>query len=677
MNLSCSESEEIITIPFNSYPPQSDNYLPLTPLHPLQSERTCDFSPLLQLDGNDSIISTPPHHSPQHPPQPVGADPGLSHPSALGVRQKTYAMNKGKQVKKLGKDTFKEDISIKVSPNSQNVSLQCNTGFYMQVVIPSLKGLVTGHNTKISGIDVTCSDIVGNIDAGGADLNTVLHFRFHHDKLPTGGVAVHLHHTTRLIQVQGGSVLPDKSHAPVWFVHHYLKSRLSRLSAEKAQEVSLFNQQVQNMVSAYVNLSQNDKKCAGCEIPFNKRSVPELCQTCCKYYHKYKCFPSSDHPCHIKHRSRSCSSTPLPLTSAGPSHVHTHTTPQTSTTYTPLQQSQLTTTSIPESEASVNAAPLAMPPPIPGPSVPLPIPHSQYIDLRSTNTSVQGLMPPILDTSSRHLPRQSCDDRPGLNPSAPPFVCNTATNPKPSKNNGKGSKNKAAPDLTLEFAQYTVNVSQAKIKEQEVTIKDLRFKNEILEARVVDLEKKQKDDIYNRYFPLPGSAPTQPSTTEHEQGNKHVGCNHGAQHLVLPCGFMKQNCCHPQYTSCQTSGASTGEESKKIAELKSSVDNLKYQVDLLTEVTIPQLMRTGCQNGPHQPAPVTDTESPPASTSSDALATLVPHQPDIATPPVPPPTDPVAPPPLHSHASPDKSDLMNVSQMTIDDEIHDVSTDLN
>ena len=90
-------------------------------------------------------------------------------------------MNKGKQVKKLGKDTLRTDITIKVSQNNQNVNLQCNTGFYMQVVIPSLKGLVTGHTSKVSGIDVTCSDIVGNIDAGGADLNTVLHFRFHHD----------------------------------------------------------------------------------------------------------------------------------------------------------------------------------------------------------------------------------------------------------------------------------------------------------------------------------------------------------------------------------------------------------------------------------------------------------------------------------------------------------------
>ena len=47
-------------------------------------------------------------------------------------------------------------------------------------------------------------------------------------------------------------------------------------------------------------------------------------------------------------------------------------------------------------------------------------------------------------------------------------------------------KNKTKPNsaLTLEYAKYEVNITQTKLREQEVTIKDLRFKNSLLESRV-------------------------------------------------------------------------------------------------------------------------------------------------------------------------------------------------
>ena len=677
LDLSCSDND---TYDCNG------SYLSLTPLSDLSphSNHACNLSPLPQVDGNDSIILTPAHDSPSHPPQPTGAVSGLSHPSAQGVKQKTYVMNKGRQVKKLGKDTLKPDLTIKISQNNQNVNIQCNTGFYMQVVIPGLKGLATGCTNRVSGIDVLCSDIVGNIDAGGSDLNTVLHFRFHQDKLPVGGVTVHLHHSTRLVQVQGGGVLPDKSHAPVWFVQHYLKSRLSRLSTEKAKEVSIFNQQVYDMVSSYLNSSQSDGRCAGCGILFSKRSVPEHCQTCGKYYHK-KCFPSDDHPCRIKSRPRSCSAVSPHVSSSRQSHLYTTTTAQSARSVAPLPPLQHTTTNIIASEASVAGAPLAT----------SAHPSQSVSVLSNTGVSTPAVCPasnsgssdnpPSMPGTSNQLLLCSNND-PGLhlNPDAQPFISARDAHDLPShkqtKNNGKGSKNKTAPvpDLTLEYAQYTVNVSQAKIREQEITIKDLRFKNEILEARVAELEKKQKEEIYNRYFPLPSSTPTpQHNTQQQGQCHSHISCHPGALHHTQPCCKHKLYSCQQQSTTCHSLETFIEEQTKKFANLQSAIDDMKYKVELLSDVTIPQLKRTVCHSSPARPSPVPSTGPPPAQPPSYTRLSPVPPTPDCPTPRDPPPSSSGAPSTTRRHISQDKEDLSNVSQMTIDDAIHDVSSDLN
>ena len=88
----------------------------------------------------------------------------------------------------------------------------------------------------------------------------------------------------------------------------------------------------------------------------------------------------------------------------------------------------------------------------------------------------------------------------------PPFISNPSIETVSSQPKGKGQgkgrgkgkakSDKTSDELALEYSKYEVNITQAKIRDQEATIKDLRFMNGILEARVADLEKKQKQDIY-------------------------------------------------------------------------------------------------------------------------------------------------------------------------------------
>ena len=100
-----------------------------------------------------------------------------------------------------------------------------------------------------------------------------------------------------------------------------------------------------------------------------------------------------------------------------------------------------------------------------------------------------------------------------LNPNVAPFVTEASTNETGTKDNNKGRKiargkakgktNKSSEEFNADFAKYETNVLQTKLREQKLTIKDLRFKNKLLELRVEDLERKQKQDLYEKYFPKP------------------------------------------------------------------------------------------------------------------------------------------------------------------------------
>ena len=144
------------------------------------------FSPIPQFDGNDTIelIPTPP---PSYPPSRTISSllTHVTHPQVsppVGLRQTSFVMNKRKQVKKLGGDASRQDFKIETSPSRENVNIECSTGFYAQVVIPSLKTLKVGDTEKVAGLHVFCKDIIGKIDAAGSSVNTVLHFRFNHDR---------------------------------------------------------------------------------------------------------------------------------------------------------------------------------------------------------------------------------------------------------------------------------------------------------------------------------------------------------------------------------------------------------------------------------------------------------------------------------------------------------------
>ena len=582
-------------------------------------------SPILQVDGNNSLPT--PCHSLTRVLPPIST---VTHPipgssSAGAVKQASFAMNKKKQLKKLGNDTQRPDFAIKVSPNNENVNIECSTGFYTQVAIPGLKGLRPGHSETVSGIIVSCWDIVGNIDAGGADLNTVLHFRLHQDKLCVGGVVVHLHNSTRLIQVQGSAVLPDNSHAPVWFVDNFIKSRLSQLSSTKAQEVASFNRAVQETVSRYLKTVGNQATCAGCNLSFNGRSVPESCQACSKQYHKFKCFPTSVHPCYAKARTKSCSTTPVAPQPLYPTPI------RSSNSLEPPTPHQV----LPGPSPVLHAL-------TPGERQLLPPAPAHHIDHQASRTppahDEQQSIPTPLHITDVTPAQNTLSAGTPLNADAPPFISSQevpcpASQPIP-RVTGTRKKTKQVPatdpkGLELEFAKYSLNTAKTKICEQETEINDLKFRNKILEDRIASLEKRQKQQI-----------------------NDEISRPPLADSYVTTCCRPRHCCNQAPATHCCSSATHHPVSNVSNAKLDKASADIENHAELLTEL----MKKVDC---------ISHSLSTTASVSQE-------NQTIVAEPSSSPKPQQVPPPPALSPADNDPP-AGDISTLSIDYAMSDVS----
>ena len=161
----------------------------------------------------------------------------------------------------------------------------------------------------------------------------------------------------------------------------------------------------------------------------------------------------------------------------------------------------------------------------------------------------------------------------------------SAGNLEKQKNKGKSKAKKGTPDdeFLAEFNKYETNILQAKVQEQETTIKDLRFKNKLLESRVADLEKKQKQDIYDRYFPQ------QNKDTSERISDPQIISRHC-------CRCLAQHSCHSlSFTPCNNTESlsnNTKDITDKFDDIKRELETMKCKIDTAINVTIPQKIRT-------------------------------------------------------------------------------------
>ena len=100
-------------------------------------------------------------------------------------------------------------------------------------------------------------------------------------------------------------------------------------------------------------------------------------------------------------------------------------------------------------------------------------------------------------------PNASLTSVSSLNPLTQPFNPsahqNSVTSTRASQRKKQAAKENQ--NLDLELAKIELNTAQASITVLENTISDLKFKNEILEERVKQLETTKKNNIFDKYFP--------------------------------------------------------------------------------------------------------------------------------------------------------------------------------
>ena len=598
---------------YPSIPPGHSPVFPscVSPVSPI----CVDISPIKQLDGIDDIFSLP---SPV-PSLDQGQGSSATKPLHTRVRNTGYMLDRDRQIKKLHKDTVGADFAIEVNNKNENVTIRCNTGFYSTVAVPTIQSLARSEDLVLGGVAVRCQDIIGNLDTTQALQTSVLKFGLSKDTSSLGSVRIHLHHTARKIQLQGGAIMPNLSTSPVWFVDNVLRGHFERLSREKAGDISSLNQAIIKTIEINPTTSSGEVsgKCQGCNLKFTGRSAPELCPQCSCYYHK-KCFPGFKHLCQDKARTRSNSSL---YGTGGQQSMPTSAASQTVLAPPPTQASQAPLAT--QAVLTTHAYNTALVRPATHPAQFAEVPGTRQImqaapTLSTTLTLQSQATPQRAQAAGGQAHPQTTQTGPGPASSQteqsgtssyttgtrqefqtlPPrsqwcpvsnslVPINPALNDEQNQRKSNVRKKKSpiptdSAGIALEFANAEISTLQAKLQKQQTDLEDLKFRNSILMDRNKVLEEDKTKSVHDRYFP----SAHQPDQT------------HGPPSLTLP---TTQSCClhHrscvplycPGLGGCQAQKACGKASETALSDLVASLQELREVVKTM-QLQISQLLQS-------------------------------------------------------------------------------------
>ena len=142
--------------------------------------------------------------------------------SSSTERSANYVLNKDKQTSKIVNDSTIKDFNVTINNNDTNVNIKCSTGFYIQVARPCFATLE--HETVLSKdlIAIAVDEKIKTNDRNGTESTLLLHFSFMSQLSSLGGVRVPLHHSPRMVRLQGSNIMPDNQRSPVWFLDNFV-----------------------------------------------------------------------------------------------------------------------------------------------------------------------------------------------------------------------------------------------------------------------------------------------------------------------------------------------------------------------------------------------------------------------------------------------------------------------
>ena len=239
-----------------------------------------DYDPELfkiaQYDGNDTLDI-----------ENAGAVCANKNYSGVRTRVAEFELNRAKQTASICKDALIKDFKVVTKDQDRNINIECSSGFYAQVAKPTLCSLSQDHIPPILGISVFCEDVTRSLDSLGHEFNRTMFFKLQVNDI-VRKATVHVHHSSRLVQIQGGALMPDKSTAASWFVRNILYGKFQILAKAKSYSIASFNTTITSMGDSIMNTSKSS--CGSCDIVFDSRSKPVYCLQCVRWYHKTNCY---------------------------------------------------------------------------------------------------------------------------------------------------------------------------------------------------------------------------------------------------------------------------------------------------------------------------------------------------------------------------------------------------
>ena len=238
-------------------------------------------------------------------------------------RVANYALNRTNLLQGLTKDAYsdKADVSCEVKSFGENVNLQCNSGFFLAVAKPALSSFQAGSTMVVQGITCTMPDKPTlKKDTTGLYETLLLQFNLKTATIPAcvlGRAAVHLHLTTRLIQIQGGQRMPDSTPIAIWFTDNVVlpllrdqanTAKVDRSTIDSINTAILSaNASSQNSHQRKQFTGQSSGVCGKCEKGFDSRASIVPCPACKRFFHKTH---FKTHTCVVP--SLTCEYTPPP-----------------------------------------------------------------------------------------------------------------------------------------------------------------------------------------------------------------------------------------------------------------------------------------------------------------------------------------------------------------------------
>ena len=165
-------------------------------------------------------------------------------------------------MKNLRQDADIPDFDTVINNYDENVNIKCSSGFFLEVARPAILSLSkqTCDTSKliIKNVKISCTNSRISLDNHNLQVNSTLFFNLHDciTEVLLGKVTVHIHVTTKVVQIQGSKHISG-SKAAVWFLDNLVRETFVRESSERRANIAKINDNIK--------LASDDLACTLCE----------------------------------------------------------------------------------------------------------------------------------------------------------------------------------------------------------------------------------------------------------------------------------------------------------------------------------------------------------------------------------------------------------------------------